>query len=719
MESERIASAQPDVKTEEEIEALIFDGAEVVDIRNMQVPQRVLSVNSVPSTSQESQEQRRCLATLVYLKNTRNNNAGECSSAGGDLSDVKSESTGYQEQPITEDNKPTGIITHHPCGLRSGKRKTFSPPNAQMEKLTNYNEVTLKKKRLHSMVRPPAFRRLSDDEDFEEYYDEESDALPDNASDLSDSSENGGQQTSLMEVINYCQVIYSAIRRLDKKVEFIQRKVSDLRQGKTRYFAKQRQVLASLSNGYNQTLKRKMVLKSAVNMRKKKITCPNISCQSEPNYSNDPIVIQDEEDVADMIVNEKPNESAVFHPTEQILENVMPPTNSAVHGQVLQRLALKPELQQPGQRLQYTPATYRMNKLLNHHGQRPVLQQLEIKKTLQTIENAHENIDPSADHCNNVEPLKKDPMLEESSFDLSKNSFGFLGNPLRNVKIPGAFILKASQKTQPKLAARYLARNLFTDEVLVSSSVLGNKQYGLKSLDPNKLAAVREFLSKQFPHHDLTEGGKDWKICISAINNMISTTRRRVETGSNQGREYLSDEIASTSTVSPSTSDSVANGQLWWLYQNPTPLSPTTNQKPYEKLECLGRSDRKVELPASVIHLAKQRTRPELAARFLIRHLFPDSILLRSNVYGAIRKGKAPLDCNKINAVREFLADYFAGFDLAEDGKDWKVCVDAINGVIRCLRYELKKTPQGRSFLKHYSSPVPGQVEMELHEAND
>lgn len=651
MESERIASAQPDVKTEEEIEALIFDGAEVVDIRNMQVPQRVLSVNSVPSTSQESQEQRRCLATLVYLKNTRNNNAGECSSAGGDLSDVKSESTGYQEQPITEDNKPTGIITHHPCGLRSGKRKTFSPPNAQMEKLTNYNEVTLKKKRLHSMVRPPAFRRLSDDEDFEEYYDEESDAMQDNASDLSDSSENGGQQTSLMEVINYCQVIYSAIRRLDKKVEFIQRKVSDLRQGKTRYFAKQRQVLASLSNGYNQTLKRKMVLKSAVNMRKKKITCPNISCQSEPNYSNDPIVIQDEEDVADMIVNEKPNESAVFHPTEQILENVMPPTNSAVHGQVLQRLALKPELQQPGQRLQYTPATYRMNKLLNHHGQRPVLQQLEIKKTLQTIENAHENIDPSADHCNNVEPLKKDPMLEESSFDLSKNSF--------------------------------------------------------------------EFLSKQFPHHDLTEGGKDWKICISAINNMISTTRRRVETGSNQGREYLSDEIASTSTVSPSTSDSVANGQLWWLYQNPTPLSPTTNQKPYEKLECLGRSDRKVELPASVIHLAKQRTRPELAARFLIRHLFPDSILLRSNVYGAIRKGKAPLDCNKINAVREFLADYFAGFDLAEDGKDWKVCVDAINGVIRCLRYELKKTPQGRSFLKHYSSPVPGQVEMELHEAND
>ncbi|XP_062907133.1 uncharacterized protein LOC134348133 isoform X2 [Mobula hypostoma] len=643
MEADRAASAQPDVKAEEEIEALIFDGAEVVDIRNMQVPQRVLSVNSVPSTLHESDEQRRCLATLVYLKNTRNNNPGECSAARVDLSNVEPESTSHQEQPLTG-NRRAQLITQ-PCGLRSGKRKIFAPSRTQMDKPANYNEVRTKKKRLHSMVRSPALRRLSDDEDYEEYYDEESDAMPDNASDLSDSSENVGQQTSLMEVINYCQVIYSAIRRLDRKVEVIQRKVSNLRQGKTRYLTKQRQVLASLSNGYNQTLKRKMVLKSSGNTRKKRIASSSPSYQSEPNYSNDPIIIQDEEDVADVIVEEKPNESAPFHSTEQILKNMMPPTNSAIPGQVVQPPALNSDLQQPSPRLQSMPVTYKMNKIPNSHCQRPVLQQLEIKKTFQPIEHALQNNDSSPDHCSTLEHLRRDLMLRDSSFDLSKNSF--------------------------------------------------------------------EFLSKQFPHHDLTEVGKDWKICISAINNMISTTRRRVETGSNQRREYLSDEKASTSSISPSTSDSAANGQLWWLYQNPTPLSPAKSQKTYEKLECLGRSDRKVELPASVIHLAKQRTRPELAARFLTRHLFPDSVLLRSNVYGAIRKGKAPLDCNKINAVREFLAEYFTGFDLAEDGKDWKVCVDAINGVIRCLRYELKKTPQGRSFLKHYSSPVPGQAEME------
>ncbi|XP_067896501.1 uncharacterized protein [Heterodontus francisci] len=651
-------------------------------------------------------EDERVSLPQAVVKNTRSNNPGECSTAEINLSDVEPESTGYQEQPLT-DSRHAGIIAHQLCGLRSGKRKTFAPSNSQMGRPGNYNEVRLKKRRLHTMVRPAPVRRLSDDEDYEEYYDEESDAMPDSASDTSNSSGNGGQQSSLMEILNYCQVIYSAIRRLDKKVEVIQRQVFDRRQGKTKFFAQQRQVLASLSNVYNQKLKRKMVPKSAVKERKKRINCSSSTDQSEPSDCNEPIIIQDEDDVAAAKADEKSNVSASFHSMEKILENLMPATSSAVPGLVPQHSVPNPGLQHPCQRLQSIPAAYKMSKAQSSHGQRSVLQQLEIKKTSQPEENACQTIELAVDCINNMEALKQDPMPQHSSFDLSKNSFGFLGNPKRNVKIPGAFILKASQKTQPKLAARYLARNLFTDEVLVTSSAVGSKQQGLKSLDPNKLAAVREFLGKQFPHHDLTEVGKDWKACITAINSMISITRRRA------GREHLSDEKASTATVSPSTSDSAANGQLWWLYQNSAPLSSTPHQKPYEKLECLGKSDRKVELPASVIHLAKQRARPELASRFLIRHLFPDSILLRSNVYGAIRKGKAPLDCNKINAVREFLADCFPSFDLTEDGKDWKVCVDAINGVIRCLRYELKKTPQGRSFLKHYSLPFKTQTGLE------
>ncbi|XP_078415514.1 uncharacterized protein LOC144691364 isoform X2 [Cetorhinus maximus] len=630
MEDERVSLPQAVVKTEEEIEALIFDGAEVVDIHNVGIRQGPLPLNDVLSTPQVHDEQRRCLATLVYLKNTRSNDPGECSTAEINLSDVESESAGYQEQPRT-DNRHAGIITQQ---LRSGKRKTFAPSNSQMGRPVNSKEVRLKKRRLHTMVRAATVKRLSDDEDYEEYYDEESDAIPDYDSDITDSSENGGQQSSLMEILNYCQVIYSTIRRLDRKVEVIQRQVSDLRQGRTKFFAKQRQVLASLSNCYNQTLKRKMGLRSAVKARKRRIGCSSPADPSESSDCNEPIIIQVEDDTTDAVVDEKPDVSTSFHSMEHILENLMPATSSAVPGLAPQHLVRNPEIQHPCQKPQAIPAAYKMSKPQTSHSQRSVLQQLEIKTTSQTEENTALEVD-----CLNMETSKPDPAPQHSTFDLSKNSF--------------------------------------------------------------------EFLSKQFPQHDLTEIGKDWKACISAINSMISVTRRRA------GGEYLSDEKASTATVSPSTSDSAVNGQLWWLYQNSAPLPAAPHQKPYEKLECLGRCDRKVELPASVIHLAKQRARPELAARFLIRHLFPDSVLLRSNVYGAIRKGKAPLDCNKINAVREFLADCFPGFDLTEDGKDWKVCVDAINGVIRCLRYELKKTPQGRSFLKHYSSPFKTQTGLE------
>ncbi|XP_048458649.1 BEN domain-containing protein 2-like isoform X3 [Rhincodon typus] len=672
MEEERVSLQRAVVKTEDEVEALIFDGAEVLDVHNVGIPQQPLSLTDVPTTSQVHDEHRRCLATLVYLKSTRSNNSRECSTGEINLSDAEPESTGYQEQPLT-DNRHAGIITHQPCGLQSGKRKTFAPSSSQMDRPVICKEVRLKKRRLHTMVRPAIVRRISEDEDYEEYYDEELDAVPDYVSGTSDSSGNGDQQSSLIEILSYCQ----------------------------------RQVLASLSNGYAQKPKNKSGLKSAVNERRKRVGCSRPADLSESSDCNEPVLIQVEDDVADAAIDEKPNVSASFHSTGHIQENLIPSANSAAPGPVPPYSVLDSELQPPCQRSQSVPAAYKKSKPQSSHNQRSVVQQLEIKETSQTEGNTCQDVELVPDCINNKETSKQDPAPQHSSFDLSKNSFGFLGNPERNVKIPGAFILKASQKTQPKLAARYLARNLFTDEVLVTSSIDGSKQHGMKSLDPNKLGAMREFLSQQFPHHDLTEVGKDWKACIASINSMISVTRRRA------GREHLSNEKASTATISPSTSDSAVNGQLWWLQQNSAPLPSTLHQKPFEKLECLGRADRKVELPASVIHLAKQRARPELAARFLIRHLFPDSILLRSNVYGAIRKGKAPLDCNKINAIREFLADYFPGFDLTEDGKDWKVCVDAINGVIRCLRYELKKTPQGRSFLKHYSSPLKTQTDLE------
>lgn len=69
-------------------------------------------------------------------------------------------------------------------------------------------------------------------------------------------------------------------------------------------------------------------------------------------------------------------------------------------------------------------------------------------------------------------------------------------------------------------------------------------------------------------------------------------------------------------------------------------------------LEFLGSPQRNVQLPFSVIYVAKGKSRPELSARYLIRHMFTEDVLVKSNVYGNLERGVSPLDCNKINALR-------------------------------------------------------------------
>lgn len=68
--------------------------------------------------------------------------------------------------------------------------------------------------------------------------------------------------------------------------------------------------------------------------------------------------------------------------------------------------------------------------------------------------------------------------------------------------------------------------------------------------------------------------------------------------------------------------------------------------------ELLGSPWRNVQLPFSVIYVAKGKSRPELSARYLIRHLFTEDVLVKSNVYGNLERGMSPLDCNRINALR-------------------------------------------------------------------
>ncbi|KFO79630.1 BEN domain-containing protein 2, partial [Cuculus canorus] len=289
----------------------------------------------------------------------------------------------------------------------------------------------------------------------------------------------------------------------------------------------------------------------------------------------------------------------------------------------------------------------------------------------------------------------------------------FVGDPVRNVKVLGNYLMKARQKTKPKYAARYLVRVLFPKETLLCS-IMGVSARGRRTLDPNKIAAIREFLATNFPSYDLSEHGKDWKTCITNVNAMIrclrSETKVKPETA--EGKEKVADapdtshcvdlnynedsegNFQNSQKMTNSTTDKLQNSEL---DKFPEAFHTPSVRKTHslEPMELLGSPWRNVQLPFSVIYVAKGKSRPELSARYLIRHMFTEDVLVKSNVYGNLERGMSPLDCNRINALRDFLQENYPSFDLKETGYDWKACVAAINSTIRSLRHDHKKAKVG------------------------
>ncbi|NWH70657.1 BEND2 protein, partial [Piaya cayana] len=287
----------------------------------------------------------------------------------------------------------------------------------------------------------------------------------------------------------------------------------------------------------------------------------------------------------------------------------------------------------------------------------------------------------------------------------------FVGDPVRNVKVPGNYLMKARQKTKPKYAARYLVRVLFPKETLLCS-IMGVSARGRRTLDPNKIAAIREFLATNFPSYDLNEHGKDWKTCITNVNAMIRCLRSETKIKPVKGKEKVADAPDTSHYV-----DLSYNEDNEGSFQNSQKMTNSTTDKPQnseldnfpeafhtppvrkthslEPMELLGSPWRNVQLPFSVIYVAKGKSRPELSARYLIRHLFTEDVLVKSNVYGSLERGMSPLDCNRINALRDFLQENYPSYDLKETGYDWKACVAAINSTIRSLRHDHKKAKVG------------------------
>ncbi|KAG9269346.1 hypothetical protein AMEX_G16370 [Astyanax mexicanus] len=270
--------------------------------------------------------------------------------------------------------------------------------------------------------------------------------------------------------------------------------------------------------------------------------------------------------------------------------------------------------------------------------------------------------------------------------------------------LPNSIIRKAGTMPRPTSAARFLLRNVFSHEELLHSNTKGDPARGLNKLDPAKISAIREWLQKKFPKHDLSEKGKDWRACVTVMNKGARYVR--VMDKKRKPGPITDDQVKPDSPLTPmrtaeidvelSDSDNdhtlqkqkVSKGKFRVeadrMSDNEDTLDP-------EAQVYLGCPDRQVKVPQFALYMAWQRPSAALAARYLIKFIFSDEILVKSNVYGNAEYGMEPLDHNRISALREHLCDRYPELKLNEDGQDWKSCVDAINSSIRKTRHKHKK----------------------------
>nr|KAF6320553.1 hypothetical protein mPipKuh1_008550 [Pipistrellus kuhlii] len=284
---------------------------------------------------------------------------------------------------------------------------------------------------------------------------------------------------------------------------------------------------------------------------------------------------------------------------------------------------------------------------------------------------------------------------------------GFVGDPKRNVTIPRMHLVIAQRKPQPKHAARYLVRNLFPREVLICSTAntqLPNSS-GRQPLDPNIMAALREYLITIFPNHDLRECGRDWRACISYVNALIrylcNAAKKNTKTvptkrstpasvdldikseddadeGSSQlPRQAAAPEISASGNSQPNIS------AVFEEFEEP---SASASLSRYRTLCYIGNPNRNVQVTFLVLTIARKKACPQMAASYLLSQLFSEEVLLNSIIYGSLWPGVCALSSNRINAIREFLQDNYPACDLSEGGREWKMCVNSMNQHIHTLK---------------------------------
>ncbi|XP_032619281.1 BEN domain-containing protein 2 isoform X2 [Chelonoidis abingdonii] len=523
---------------------------------------------------------------------------------------------------------------------------------------------------------------------------------------VSEASYTGDQQKTLMEVLNYCQAMYDAIQKLDKKFDLLHRKVSEMQHTRMKPLLLKPRPIGFTYRSSNHLPHGKIRVQKPVERESSLHISPLGQGGHNPSMR---VRLQKSHLQANSAI--KPVQQALQPESQQPVLRQSPPLPTIVSTHSLHppyTVANRiPDLP-PQPSLVTTVMESTANVASSGVGSPMVSSVMPTPSETGLGRNTMMmNYRATPGSAN----ISKE--LPSSSVSINP-SFEYVGDPKRNVKVLGNYLMKARQKTKPKYAARYLVRVLFPKETLLCS-IMGVSARGRRTLDPNKVAAVREFLATHFPNYDLSEYGRDWKTCITNVNAMIRCLRceTKINPETTEEKEKPADtpdtsiyvdlnyngednDVNSQSSQKMTSSTTNRLQNTTWDKVPEVFHAPSSNKlQSLEPMEHLGSPWRNVQLPFSVIYVAKGKSRPELSARYLIRHLFTEDVLVKSNVYGNLERGMCPLDCNRINALRDFLQENYPSFDLKETGYDWKACVAAINSTIRSLRHDHKKAAIG------------------------
>ncbi|XP_016418700.1 uncharacterized protein LOC107748440 [Sinocyclocheilus rhinocerous] len=125
--------------------------------------------------------------------------------------------------------------------------------------------------------------------------------------------------------------------------------------------------------------------------------------------------------------------------------------------------------------------------------------------------------------------LEKMPNNKEATLEVQVDNKVMIGSPLRKVWILLSVYKEVFKAVEPQKAVVPVLHALFPISTLSCSAVTGNPAKGIQQLDPNKIEALREFLAEMYPQFDVGVRGVSWAQCLGVINNVTKDLKKKAE----------------------------------------------------------------------------------------------------------------------------------------------------------------------------------------------